>query len=125
MKTSKQNFFNAIMVANKLKVEKDKLGVNATIFFESNEEIFKKVQREIKKVQVKYCLTDKNEAIIYDEKGNFMFSKENIFDLEDEMEALLSEEITIEPCVTLPEDCERVVETGLANMKNFCGILIP
>jgi len=125
MKTSKQNFFNAIMVANKLKVEKDKLGVNATIFIESNEEIFKKVQREIKKVQVKYCLTDKNEAIIYDEKGNFMFGKENIFDLEDEMDSLLSEEITIEPCVTLPEDCERVEETGLANMKNFCGILIP
>lgn len=125
MKTHKQNFLSAMMVANQLKVEKDKLGINCGIFVESNESTLKVIQREMKKIQVKHCITDKNGAIVYDEKGNFTFGKDKIFDLEDELDALLSEEIELEPCVTSVQECKRVEESGLIHATNFCGILIP
>ena len=113
------------MVANQLKVEKDKLGINCGIFVESNESTLKVIQREMKKIQVKHCITDKHGAIVYDEKGNFTFGKDKIFDLEDELDVLLSEEIELEPCVTSVQECKRVEESGLINATNFCGILIP
>jgi hypothetical protein len=125
MKTHKQNFLSAMMVANQLKVEKDKLGINCGIFVESNESTLKVIQREMKKIQVKHCITDKHGAIVYDEKGNFTFGKDKIFDLEDELDVLLSEEIELEPCVTSVQECKRVEESGLINATNFCGILIP
>ena len=81
--------------------------------------IFEYYNEKINEIGINNCSVDDKQNIIKDEKGELVFTKENLIKKNKESKALLSTEVEIEPyiCTEIPELTEEEKEV-------FEGILI-
>lgn len=91
MQISYKKAFELINVLNKLNIEiKDKLSWDIVEFVEKLKPIIADFNKKVEKINRQFCATDDNGLIIYDNKGDFKYTKEQDQLRSDATEALFN-----------------------------------